>query len=184
MSSTSHVAFLRGINVGGNTLIKMAEMKKAFEAVGLKNIVPVLASGNVVFERAKADRTALAHQIEQVLAKRFKVQPVAILRTAAQIAELVKSNPFKNARLSSQTKVHVTFLAQETNLTAKFPLSLSAKDFQIFQVSPGEICSAVDLSGAAGTSELMRVLEKQFGKTITTRTWATVEKVAAAMQTE
>src|SRR5215469_5341911 len=112
MSSNSYVAFLRGVNVGGNALIKMVELKKAFESLGFKNVAPVLASGNVIFESAKADRYILTKQIEQVIGKQFKVQAVAILRTAAQIVDLVNSNPFKNARLSSQIKVQVTFLAK------------------------------------------------------------------------
>ena len=184
MSQTSYVAFLRGVNVGGNALIKMAELKSAFESLGLKNVVTVLASGNVVFETAKADHAILKKRIEQVIAKQFKVQAVAILRTAAQIVDLLNSNPFKTVRLSSQLKVQVTFLAQEINKGAKFPILLPTKAFQIYQVGPGEICSAIDLTGNMGTTELMKLLEKQFGKAITTRTLATVEKVAELMKPE
>ena len=184
MSSTSYVAFLRGINVGGTALIQMPELKEAFESLGLKNVVTVLASGNVVFGTAKADRLVLTKQIEKTIEKQFNVRAVAILRTAVQILNLLNSNPFKNSRLSSQMKVHVTFLGDETRTTTKFPRSLSTKDFQIYQVSHDEICSAVDLTTDARTPELMRHLEKQFGRNLTTRTWATVEKVAKLMKLE
>src|SRR5579862_6661235 len=102
MSSITYVAFLRGINVGGSALIKMTELKKAFESLGFKNVVPVLASGNVVFETKESQPAVLKRQIEMALAKRFKLQVLAILRAASQILDLTKSNPFQNARVSPQ----------------------------------------------------------------------------------
>jgi uncharacterized protein (DUF1697 family) len=178
MSSITYVAFLRGINVGGNALIKMTELKKAFESLGFKNVVPVVASGNVVFETKQSDPAVLKGQIEMALSKRFKIQAQVILRDASQILNLTKSNPFRNARLSPQTKLQVTFLVEEAKAGAKFPIRLPIKEFQIVQTSGSEICSAVDLSTNARTPELMKLLEKQFGKNITTRTWNTIEKIA------
>jgi uncharacterized protein (DUF1697 family) len=184
MTLISYVAFLRGINVGGNTLIKMTDLKTAFESIGLKNVVSVLTSGNVVFEAISSAPTVLKRQIEEMLATRFGVPVVAILRTASQISKLIKSNPFQGRKLSPQIKLQVTFLAKENKTSAKFPIALPAKEFQIVQVSSGEICSVVDLSTNARTPELMKVLEKQFGKGVTTRTWNTIEKVAKVLTAE
>lgn len=181
MASITYVAFLRGINVGGNTLIKMTELKKAFESIGFKNVAPVLASGNVVFQTSEADRAALKRQIETILTKRFKVRVLAILRTASQIQELTKSKPFPNIRLSPQLKLQMTFLAEQTKTKAKFPTQLSTREFRVVQISGGEICSVVNLSTNARTPELMKLLEKQFGKDITTRTWTTIEKIASIL---
>jgi uncharacterized protein (DUF1697 family) len=184
MTSTKYVAFLRGINVGGNALVKMTELTKVFESLGFKNVVPVLASGNVVFETAKPDPAVLKRRIEEMLARKVGVPATVILRTASQISELMKSNPFQGTKLSPQMKVQVTFLDAETKKGAKFPTSLNTKEFRIARVSSGEVCSIVDLSTNARTPELMRVLEKQFGKDVTTRTWTTIEKVAKVLKAE
>ena len=47
-----YVALLRGINVGGNTMLKMSELKAAFEAAGLENVVSYINSGNLAFATA------------------------------------------------------------------------------------------------------------------------------------
>ena len=49
-SLIKYAAFLRGINVGGHTIIKMGELRKVFESLGFWNVKTVLASGNVLFE--------------------------------------------------------------------------------------------------------------------------------------
>ena len=180
MNSKAYVAFLRGINVGGNALIKMTELKKAFEALGFSKVTPVLASGNVIFE--SDNDLDLKQRIEAMLAKRFKIQATAIIRSAPDISALLKSNPFQNPKLSAPTKVQVTFLTEEKNQKAKYPIRIPAQDFEIMQVSSRELVSAVNLAGIARTPELMSFLEKNFGKNITTRTWNTIEKIAKLLE--
>src|SRR5690242_7311194 len=109
MISTMYVAFLRGINVGGNVLIKMTDLKPAFESLGFKKVLPVLASGNVVFEAISSDPAVLKRQIEEMLAIRFRAPVVVILRTGSQISKLLKSNPFPGRKVSPQIKLQVTF---------------------------------------------------------------------------
>src|SRR5579859_6255116 len=176
MNETAYVAFLRGINVGGNALIKMSELKKSFEALGFKSVTPVLASGNVIFETESDEE--LKVRIESMLSRKFEVRAAAMVRSARQIAELIKLNPFQPTKLTPETKVQVTFLAQAKGKADEFPARVPAEQFHIVQVSSSEIYSAIDMSGNARTPELMKFLEKRFGRDITTRTWNTVEKVA------
>jgi uncharacterized protein (DUF1697 family) len=179
MSSTGYVAFLRGINVGGNSLLKMSELKKAFEELGFQGVTSVVASGNVVF-RAEGKLRPEKKQLEASLAKTFGLPIVVILRTQLQISELIALNPFK--KLSAQIKLQVSFLAEPIKPKGTFPTQLPAEDFKVVQVSPGEVISAVDLTSKARTPELMTFLEKQFGKGITTRTWNTLEKIDALLK--
>jgi uncharacterized protein (DUF1697 family) len=179
MSSIGYVAFLRGINVGGNSLIKMSELKSAFEDLGFQGVTSVLASGNVVF-RAEGKLRPEKKQLEASLAKTFGLPIVVILRTQLQISELIALNPFK--KLSAHTKLQVSFLAEPIKPKGTFPTQLPAEDFKVVQVSPGEVISVVDLTSKARTPELMSFLEKQFGKGITTRTWNTLEKIDALLK--
>ncbi|MED2801418.1 DUF1697 domain-containing protein, partial [Bacillus thuringiensis] len=47
---TIYVALLRGINVGGHKVIKMADLKRLFESIELKHVKTYIQSGNIVFE--------------------------------------------------------------------------------------------------------------------------------------
>lgn len=182
MNLQAYVAFLRGLNVGGHGVVPMRELKKAFEDLQFKNITAVLASGNVVFETQRAAPADLKARIEAMLGERFGLSSTVFLRTSEDIKNLLSANPFSARTLTSQTKVQVTFLSEKLNPVAKFPLRLLLTPFELVQVSSREICSALDLSGTAGTPELMKFLEKQFGKGLTTRTWATAEKIGKLMR--
>jgi uncharacterized protein (DUF1697 family) len=59
-----YVALLRGINVGGNTMIKMEELRKTFEALGFENVVSYINSGNLAFDARKTSETNLVNKIE------------------------------------------------------------------------------------------------------------------------
>jgi uncharacterized protein (DUF1697 family) len=177
MSLEAYVAFLRGVNVGGHGVVPMRELKKAFEDLQFRNVTPVLASGNVVFETRPGPPTALKAKIEAMLDQQFGLSSLVILRSAVEISHLLSANPFPARMLTAQTKIQVTFLSEKLNPAAKFPVRLRSAPFQLVQVSSREICSALDLSSSARTPELMKALEQQFGKDLTTRTWTTVEKI-------
>jgi uncharacterized protein (DUF1697 family) len=127
----SYVAFLRGINVGGNNKIGMDELRQAFVSWGFANVKTVLASGNVIFE-AKAD-ARLARTIEQNISKSFGINVSAIVRTIDDIRALAKADPFKNIKVTPRARLYVTFLADRPKST-KAPES-HGTDFRILHIS-------------------------------------------------
>lgn len=171
-----YVAFLRGINVGGQKTIKMDELKKAFESLGFKNVKTLLASGNVLFDAPQKSPT-LRKRIEERLKQKFGHEVHVILRTIVEIQELANSNPFKKIPVTSQTRLYVTFLSEEPKSSLKIPYESPEKDFKIVRVSNGEVCSVVILSANRGTVDAMSILEKEFGRKVTTRNWNTVNKL-------
>jgi uncharacterized protein (DUF1697 family) len=181
MKSSAYVAFLRGINVGGNTLISMEDLKRAFASLGFANIRTVLASGNVVFETSEKNPAVFTAKIEQKLKTRFGFDVTVIVRTAEQIQALVASKPFKKTKVTPQTRLHVTFLPPSVDGGLKVSERLKGPGFETVRVSEGELCSVVEVSANGGTSDLMKVLEKQFGRKITTRTWNTVERIGKVL---
>lgn len=178
MKSATYVAFLRGINVGGNMLVSMDDLKRTFSSLGFKNVQTVLASGNVIFETAASDVTALTRKIEQKLKKSLDADITVLLRTGEELQSLMTLNPFKTTKVTPQTRLHVSFLASDVEHRLKVSHRLKETPFVIFRSSPGEICSVVEPAPKQGTPELMRVLEKEFGKKLTTRTWNTIERIA------
>lgn len=171
-----YVSFLRAINSGQNPSQKMESLRKIFEDIGLKNVKTVIASGNVVFESGVKDRKMLEIKIENALQKATGIFTPTITFTQEEIKQLVDLNPFKNVKGSIKTKPNVTFLKGKAAQNMKLPAN--GKGYKILKIFDRAICYVIDLS-AAKTPDVMRLLEKEFGKNITTRTWNTVTKIAS-----
>jgi len=88
-----YVALLRGINVGGKTLIKMADLKTSFEDLGFGEVSTYIASGNVLFETGEDDAAKLATKIEGAVEQRFKLAVKVVVLDRKAYARIVKAIP-------------------------------------------------------------------------------------------
>jgi uncharacterized protein (DUF1697 family) len=170
----TYVAFLRGINSGLNPTIKMSTLKTAFEELGFENVKTVIASGNVLFDAGIAKETTLEKKIEKALPQAIGFESAAIVYKLTDLQKLAKLNAFKRVRVTKETRPYVTFLKQPPKTSPK----LSGKGFALIKRSGRALFSVVDLSGGT-TPELMKLLDKEFGKGNTTRGWKTIEKILA-----
>jgi len=93
----THVALLRGINVGGKNIVKMAELRKMLEDLGMDEVATLLQSGNVVFRSDKKSTEELEKLLEAETHKRFGVKPDYLVRTLDQWDRLIERNPFPDA---------------------------------------------------------------------------------------
>jgi uncharacterized protein (DUF1697 family) len=176
-----YVAFLRGINVGGKT-IKMDKLKGLFESLGFKNVKTILNSGNVIFEAPAKDTETLTRRIEDALSKAFSFEIDVVLRTYEQIIPLIESMPFKSVKVTSDTRLYVTFISDADKHELKMPYTPKEMSFKVIALKDGSIFSVLTLSPNTGTVDLMDFLSKEFGKKITTRNWNTIEKVRKALE--
>ena len=87
-----YVALLRGINVGGRTLVKMADLKACFEQLGFDDVSTYIASGNVLFESGD-DAAGLATTIEAAIEQRFELPVKVVVLDRASYARIVKAIP-------------------------------------------------------------------------------------------
>jgi uncharacterized protein (DUF1697 family) len=109
MRAMRYVALLRGINVGGKSLIRMADLKECVEALGHEDVSTFIASGNVLFGAAERDATKLESAFERALEARFELPIAVVVRSRADFARIVKAIPadwIGNASL----RVNVAFL--------------------------------------------------------------------------
>ncbi len=173
-----YIAFLRGINVGGNKKVPMAELKKVLEKIGLKNVKTLLASGNVVFEADSDKIDELQSLISSAIEKAFKFPVPVLLRSFTDIQKIIALDPFKNITVTPQTRLYVTFLTKKVQDKASSNFVSKDKSFKIHSKTKSEVFSVLDLS-ITGTPEAMSALEKEFGKEVTTRNWNTILKLAA-----
>jgi uncharacterized protein (DUF1697 family) len=173
----AYIAFLRGINVGGHKPISMDSLKRAFESLGFRGVKTVLASGNVRFETAEKKPESLAEKIRGKLSAAFGYEIGVQLRSLEDLQILMAAEPFKAIKPTPRTRLYVTFLAQKPNSELKKPYRSPEGNYRFVRVTDSEVCSVVVLSPEWGTTELMAVIEKKFGRQVTTRNWNTIEKI-------
>jgi uncharacterized protein (DUF1697 family) len=174
---TKYVALLRGINLGKRR-IKMEALRKTFEGLGYENIRTLLASGNVIFEPKGSDAKKLTRAIEARLKDAFGFEVPVVLRSGAEIAKLIKSEPFKRVKVTPKTRLFVTFLSETPKSKPKIPTKSKAGDFIILDVADRDVLSVLT---DTRTPDAMDILRKQFGDKITTRSWNTVLKISDAL---
>lgn len=174
--SMYYVAFIRGINVGGNTIIKMATLKELFEKAGCANVHTILASGNVLFDSPSRDKRLLQKKLEASLTEHVGRSISINIRSLNDLQTLSKGDPFKKIPVTKDTRLYVTFLdkppAKHLKTTSPF--------FRIVKTCPFAVCSVLLLTPDSGSLDLMASLEKHYGKNITTRNWNTIQKILAA----
>lgn len=110
MPVTRYAAFLRGINVGGNNLISMEDLRNEFASWSFANVKTMLASGNLIFDTKVA---TTAQDIEQKMAKSFGVDSSVNLRTTDNLRGMAGSDVFRGTKVAPQTRLYVTVLAEE-----------------------------------------------------------------------
>lgn len=169
----TYAAFLRGVSPLN---AKMSELQKCFETAGFENVKTVLGSGNVVFTARAASREPLERKIEAAMQKSLGRVFATTVRSIEELAELLASDPYENFELAPRAKRVVTLLHEKPKVAFKRPVELD--DARILCVKGTEIFSAYVPSPKGPV--FMSLIEKTFGKDLTTRTWDTIGKVVKA----
>src|SRR2546425_2465522 len=128
------VAFLRAINVGGRNLIKMEDLSRVFVRSGFKNVRTFIQSGNVIFDASETNPNVLAKRIEKKLHKSLGHEVTVIVRTIAELEDILKRNPFKKIKPGADVVMFATFLSAEPNSRPKLPLISSTENLEVFAI--------------------------------------------------
>ncbi|MFO7583356.1 MAG: DUF1697 domain-containing protein [Anaerolineales bacterium] len=183
MVNTQYLALLRGINVGGGNIIKMADLKACLEKSGFENVVTYIQSGNVLFESGESDHGLLTRQLEQAVSAAFPpYQARIVLRTHAQLRQVVAQAPQGFGEQPQTWRYDVIYL--------KEPLT-AADAMQHVPVKPGvdEAFTGTDvlyfsrLIARASQSGLTKIVGSPIYQDITIRNWNTTSKLLALMDT-
>jgi uncharacterized protein (DUF1697 family) len=110
-SKNIYIALLRGINVGGNTIINMAKLKEGFEHLGFQNVKTYINSGNIIFTDSSKDSAALESRIEKMIIDNFALQVRVVVRNLEQYEKLIKDIPI-NWKDNEDYKKNVIFLSR------------------------------------------------------------------------
>ena len=168
-----YAAFLRGVMP---TNARMPELKKCFEAAGFTGVRTILSSGNVVFSARSTSPGSLERKAEACMEKRLGRAFPALVRPLDVLQELLEADPFAAFRLPANAKRVVTFLREPPR--SKITLPVEMEGARILCLKGGEAFSAY-VPGPR-SPVFMTLIERTFGSAVTTRTWDTVRRVAAA----
>jgi uncharacterized protein (DUF1697 family) len=166
-----YAAFLRGVMPMN---CKMPALKAAFEAAGFTDVKTVLASGNVVFDARSTSEQALQQKAEAAMQEHLGQAFITIVRPIEQLRKLLETDPYERFEVDPKAKRIVTFLRGRPK--AKIALPVEMDGARILSIKDREIFSAY-LPTPKGPV-FMTLIQKTFGKDLTTRTWDTVAKVA------
>jgi uncharacterized protein (DUF1697 family) len=173
MSMSRYVAFLRAVNVGGNTIIKMADLKRMFEAAGLEDVQTYIQSGNVIFDSDEAGAASLEKQIESALKKATGKEIRLFVRTMREILTIAAKCPFAAA---GPETVHVVFLGKKPGDKQQQSLLALRSNADDFSVKGREVYNLRrDREKSVFSNNLM---EKILEMPATTRNLTTIKKIA------
>lgn len=173
---TKYVALLRGINVGGNSKVEMAKLKKAFENMGYADVSTYINSGNVLFSSSKENFDI----IEPFLKKTFKFAIPVLIRSESEIKAVVKKIP-KGWSNDKEQRTDVLFLwkAYDKKSTLKLIKTREAVDELLYV--PGAIIWHFDRANYA-KSLMKKFIGTVVYKNMTARNVNTVNKLAELLK--
>jgi len=177
---TQYVALLRGINVGGNNIIKMPDLKVSFAALDLREVTTYIQSGNVLFEAAESRPSTLAERIEDGLSERFGYQSRIVLRNHRQMRAIITTAPAGFGTQPDLYRYDVVFLREP--LTAPDAMGGMPLREGVDQAFAGDgVCYFSRLTSRATQSYISRIVGTPNYKSMTIRNWNTSVKLLALM---
>jgi uncharacterized protein (DUF1697 family) len=175
-----YLALLRGINVGGNNVIKMADLKGCFEDRGFRDVATYIQSGNVVFEADRGTPARLAADIEAALVARFGYQARIVLRSHAQLRAVVADAPAGFGHQPDLYRYDAVFL-REPLTAAEAMRDLPTRE-GVDQAFAGDgVCYFARLISRATQSYLGKLVALPIYQQVTIRNWNTTTKLLALM---
>lgn len=172
----TYIALLRGINVSGHKIIRMADLKKAFEDMGFSDVKTYIQSGNIIFKAKSTLADDLERKIEKMIQDVFLFDVTAIVKEHSDLVTILKQNPFPEKDLKNNEKLFFTLLShtpEKQNLETLLATDGGADELMIIDQTIYVICRA----GYSETIYTTNFLEKILKVKATSRNIATIKKL-------
>lgn len=176
---TIYIALLRGINVGGKNMIKMADLKRSLEAAAFNHVQTYIQSGNILFI-SNENEDIIKNRIEQKIKEDFDLSIPVILRTSNELEWIINNCPFsidKITEVESKSEVeclYVSLLDKSPTQEKVEKLSTYSNESDIFLVEGREIFLL--FGNGVRNSKLANNLQK-LDVPSTVRNWKTINKL-------
>jgi uncharacterized protein (DUF1697 family) len=174
-----YIALLRGINVGGKNIIKMADLKSLFEQLGLNRVQTYIQSGNVLFE-SDSDELSLRKRLEQEIEAAYGFSVTVVIRTAEELKKVIANCPFSEEEVqeavasSDAESLYVALLLDEPSEERIKRIQPFENDNEKYRIAGREVYllfhQSIRNSKLASNLHLLDV-------PATTRNWKTINKL-------
>jgi uncharacterized protein (DUF1697 family) len=175
--TTTHIALLRGINVGGTRKIPMARLRELLESAEFARVRTYIQSGNVLVD-SDDEPASVAARIEQLLRSEFGFDVPTVVRSRDELAAVVAADPFGDV-VDNEQFYTVSFYAQAPDRTPFDELDADEFAPELFELRERELYAW--MPGGQGRSPMMQQLGRaRFNpKSATARGWRTVIRLLA-----
>ena len=171
----TYVAFLRGVNVGGNSIVSMAAIREALVALGLSDVRTYINSGNVIFSTRASDAQRLTVRIEKALEQHTGIAIKVLVMDHKTLKKIVDAIP--RTWVDDKTmRTYVLMLWKELDdrgILDRFPTKPGVDELQY---TPGAVVWRVDRANV-GRSHMNRIVGTPMYKKITMRSANTMRKL-------
>jgi uncharacterized protein (DUF1697 family) len=177
---SQYAALLRGINVGGKNIIRMADLKACFEDLGFQDVRTYIQSGNVIFRAPGSSQSGLTEKIEEALSKAFNYQSRVVVRSHRQMKDIVANAPKGFGSVPADYRYDVIFLKEP--LTASKAMKDVTTREGVDQAFAGKgVLYFSRLISRATQSHLTRMITLPVYQSMTIRNWNTTTKLLGMM---
>ncbi|HEX2128057.1 MAG TPA: DUF1697 domain-containing protein [Solirubrobacterales bacterium] len=177
-AGVQYLALLRGVNVGGKNLVRMAELRAAFEDLGLDEVATYIQSGNVLFRAPRQPAEKLSARLETELTNRFGIELKLVLLTHTQMRAVIDGAPAGYG--GPDYRCDVLFLRKPLTVKRAFA-ALEMKE-GVDQAWPGRgVVYFARLDAKASSSRINRIVMKAEYQNMTLRSWSTTTKLAGLL---
>src|ERR1700704_2945507 len=170
------ICMLRGVNVGGHNMIKMDALKALCVPLKFKDAQTYVQSGNLIFRTEEKDQAKIAKRFQDAIEKKFKFRPDVILRTATEIRDVIKKNPFAKRNGIEPNRLLVTFLSGDPGKEARekaLAIDTSPEEMHLI----GREAYIYFPNGQGRSKFPWPAIERALGTSSTGRNWNSVTKM-------
>ena len=177
---TTYVALLRGINVGGNNLISMTDLKACVEQLGHRRVRTYINSGNVIFQSASTDPRQLEAALETALAPRFKAPIAVVARSHAEMQRTLAHVP-AGWLTADDLRRYVIFLRHTIDHPELVERFTFKPEIEALTYAPGTLFWSVRLESVTKSSLSKQLMGRAVFQDMTMRNLNTLQKLCALM---
>lgn len=178
MSGIQQLALIRGINVGGKNLIRMADLRAAFEELGFDEVRTYIQTGNVFFLAPRQRRAELTQRLESELSRRFETELKIVVLSASRLRAVIESAP--EGFGGEEYKCDAIFLRPPLSVRQALAAVETREGIDEVWAGP-EILYFSRLASRASGSRLSNFAVSPEYKEVTIRSWGTVRKLGAML---
>ncbi|MBI4931314.1 MAG: DUF1697 domain-containing protein [Bacteroidetes bacterium] len=183
MAATHYLALLRGVNVGGNNIIKMSDLKACFENMGFTDVATYIQSGNVLFQSDEKEKTKLTNKIEKVLSEKFHYRSRIVVVSHKQLKKVVDEAPRRFGKDADNYRYDVIFLKEPLSPNEAMK-NVSAKEGVDTACAGKYVLYFSRLISKASQSRLIKIITLPVYQNMTIRNWNTTTKLLELMEKE